>query len=427
MNNTTNTPPSFSNKNLATETRGAIFTRTILLLSFVSLLADIASEMLYPIIPLYLQEIGFGMIGLGLLEGAAGALAGISKGYFGKLSDDRQVRMPFVRGGYLLSALSKPAMVLFRATAWVFAARLSDRLGKGIRTGARDAILSAETSPETKGRVFGFHRAMDTTGAVLGPLLALGLLAVYPQQYRLIFLLSIIPGLLSVLLTFFVKEPANKHHSKAQNLSDNTSKPKPNRFSFFSFAGYWWQSSALYKRLLAGLLVFGLVNSADMFLLVRLRELGAGDSGVIGAYIFFNFVYAIFAYPVGLLADKLGFRPTIAGGLLLFAVVYGGLAIGASYTVAIGLFFIYGIYSAATESVAKAWISNICLLEQTGTAIGTYTAFNSIATLLAGLWTGVVWQNWGGQTALAISAIVAFMAAGYFSLLKNEATRENGV
>ena len=159
--------------------KARILTRTILLVSFVSLFTDIASEMLYPVMPVYLTSIGFSVMLIGILEGIAEAVAGLSKGYFGQSSDVMGRRVPFVRGGYALSALSKPMMALLTWPWWIFLARTLDRLGKGIRTGARDAILSDETIPENKGKVFGFHRSMDTVGAAIGPVIALVFLYFY--------------------------------------------------------------------------------------------------------------------------------------------------------------------------------------------------------------------------------------------------------
>ena len=180
-----------------------IITRTVWILSLVSLFADIASEMLYPVIPVYLREIGFSVLLIGILEGVANFTAGLTKGYFGKLSDEKGLRLPFIKSGYLLSAISKPMMAAFTYPFCVFFARTVDRLGKGLRTAARDALLSGEASPQTKARVFGFHRSMDTIGAAMGPAFALLFLYLYPGSYRTIFLLAFIPGIISVLLIFF--------------------------------------------------------------------------------------------------------------------------------------------------------------------------------------------------------------------------------
>ena len=183
-----------------------IITRTVMILSVVSLLADVASEMLYPVIPVYLKEIGFSVLLIGILEGIVNFTAGISKGYFGKRSDEKGVRLPFVKLGYLLSAVSKPLMAVFVYPVWIFFVRTIDRLGKGVRTAARDALLSREATPATKARVFGFHRGMDTVGAAIGPVLALLFLFFYPGDYKTLFYLAFIPGMLSILFIFFLKE-----------------------------------------------------------------------------------------------------------------------------------------------------------------------------------------------------------------------------
>ena len=179
-------------------------TRTVWILSLVSLFTDTASEMLYPIMPIYLKSIGFSIVLIGILEGVAEATAGLSKGYFGKLSDASGKRVPFVQIGYAFSAISKPMMAVFIYPLWIFFSRTLDRFGKGIRTGARDAILSDEATVQTKAKVFGFHRSMDTVGAVLGPSFALLYLYFYPQQYKTLFLIAFIPGLLAVLSSFYL-------------------------------------------------------------------------------------------------------------------------------------------------------------------------------------------------------------------------------
>ncbi|MEP6596078.1 MAG: MFS transporter, partial [Ginsengibacter sp.] len=183
-----------------------IITRTIWILSLVSLFTDIASEMLYPVMPVFLRSIGFSFLLIGILEGLAEAVAGLSKSYFGKKSDALGKRLPFVQLGYALSAVSKPMMAIFVYPLWIFFARTIDRLGKGIRTGARDAILSDESTKKNKGRVFGFHRSMDTLGAVFGPAIALVYLYFYPANYKVLFIIAFMPGAVAILLTLFIKE-----------------------------------------------------------------------------------------------------------------------------------------------------------------------------------------------------------------------------
>ncbi|GAO44709.1 putative major facilitator superfamily transporter [Flavihumibacter petaseus NBRC 106054] len=366
-------------------------TKTVWVLSVISLLTDIASEMLYPVMPLYLKSIGFSVVLIGILEGVAEAVAGLSKGYFGKFSDHSGRRAPFIRLGYSLSALSKPMMAMMVYPLWIFFARTIDRLGKGIRTGARDALLSDEATHATKGRVFGFHRSMDTAGAAIGPLLALWYLYAHPGAYRPLFLLAFIPGVLAILLSLSLKDRQPKPSGKRQLPA------------LFSFLHYWKDSPPAYRKLLTGLLLFTLCNSSDVFLLLKVKQAGLTDTAMIGIYIFYNLVYALAAYPLGILADRLGVRKVFTGGLLIFAVVYAGMTVdggGAWYGL---LFFLYGLYAAATEGISKAWISNITDKADTATAIGTYTGFQSICTMLASSLAGWIWYRQGANTVFAVT------------------------
>jgi MFS family permease len=378
-----------------------ILTRTVWVLSLVSLFTDVASEMLYPIMPMFLKEIGFSVLLIGILEGVAEATAGLSKSYFGKLSDLSGRRVPFVRLGYLLSALSKPMMAVFAYPVWIFFARTLDRFGKGIRTGARDAILSAEATPDTKGSVFGFHRGMDTLGAVLGPSLALIYLYYFPGSYKILFIIALFPGLFATLLTYVLKENTTpvKGHPPA---------------SFFSFIKYWKDAPREYRQLLFGLLAFTLFNSSDLFILLKIKEAGFIDSSVIGVYIFYNLVYAAFAYPVGKFSDKMGFRTTLIIGFILYATVYVGLAYASGLFWLYVLLFLYGVYAAATESIAKAWISNICDKRDTATAIGTYTGWQSIFTMVASALAGWVWFTFGSEAAFLSTSLGVLIVAFYF-------------
>jgi MFS family permease len=364
-----------------------------------------ASEMLYPVMPVFLRTIGFSVLSIGLLEGIAEATAGLSKGYFGKLSDMRGKRKPFIQLGYLLSALAKPLLAVAVFPAWIFFCRTLDRLGKGIRTGARDAILSAEATEKTKARIFGFHRSMDTAGAFMGPSLALIFLYFHPGAYRWLFLIAFIPGCAAVFLTLLLREsPRTVAGSRGTN--------------FFSFLKYWGEAPAPYRRLLTGLLFFALINSSDIFLLLKIKESGLPDVTLIGVYIFYNLVYAAAAYPAGALADRWGLRQTLIVGLILFATVYGGMAIKGNGWWFGFLFFLYGIYAACTESIAKAWITNLCEPKDTATAVGTYTAFQSICSLLASVFAGAIWFLWGGAVLFLTTGILTFAAAVYFVFLK---------
>jgi len=378
-----------------------IITRTVLLLSLVSLFTDMASEMLYPVMPLYLREIGFSVIAIGVLEGFAEAVAGLSKGYFGTWSDNIGLRIPFVRWGYGLSAISKPMMAAFTYVWWVFFARALDRTGKGLRTGARDAILSEQAAPQTKARVFGFHRSMDTTGAIIGPSLALLFLYFFPDEYRQLFLWAFIPGIAAIIVTFLIKEKRRETKKEKQYPS------------FKAFYQYWIQAPAAYKKLTGALLVFTLFNSSDVLLLLRMKETGTSDTALIGVYIFYNAVYAILAYPFGALADKTSLKKILLSGLFLFAIVYAGMSIKGNVFWYLFLFLLYGAYAAATEGISKAWITKLVDKDRVATAIGTYTGFQSIAALLASSIAGFLWFYFGAPVAFISSAIITLLVVIY--------------
>jgi MFS family permease len=413
-----------------------VITRTILLVSAISLFTDVASEMLYPVMPVYLRSIGFSILLIGILEGVAEATAGLSKGYFGNLSDARGKRAPFVRAGYLLSAVSKPMMAFFVYPVWVFFARTLDRLGKGIRTGARDAILSDETTAENKGKVFGFHRGMDTLGAAIGPALALVYLWLFPGQYRWLFFIAFFPGLIAISLTFFLHDKQKSlrtnlinliNPSNLSNLSNSLpSAPPAKPIHFFSFFSYWKRSTPTFRKLVAGLLIFTLLNSSDIFLLLIVRNRLANmftddqhmaDLWMIGIYIFYNLVYALFSYPVGIIADKAGLKVILVIGLLIFSVVYTGMGFASTIVVFGILFFLYGIYAAATEGISKALISNIAERSETATAIGFYTGLASIFSLLASSLAGLLWVIFGATVLFLTSGIGVFCVAIYLNFV----------
>jgi MFS family permease len=369
--------------------------------------------MLIPVMPMFLKQIGFTVLIIGVLEGIAEAVAGLSKSYFGRQSDLSGKRLPFVQLGYILSAISKPMMAIFIYPLWIFFARTLDRLGKGIRTGARDAMLSDEATPETKGRVFGFNRSMDTSGAVLGPAIALVFLYYYPDNYKALFLWSIVPGILVILCTRLIKE---KPKQILQNNNQETIKKE--RRNFFAFVSYWKKSSSQYKKLVAGLLLFALFNSSDIFLLLKMKETGLNDTAILGIYIFYNLIYAVIAYPVGMFADKSGLKTIFLLGLVAFVTVYTGFAFNNNLIVFISLFAVYGFYAAATDGISKAWISNIVDKRDTATAIGTYTGFQSIAALIASSLCGLLWYNFGAMTTFLITAAVTVIVIIYLSFLK---------
>lgn len=375
-----------------------IISKTVWLLSLVSLCTDMASEMLYPVMPLYLKEIGFSIVLIGVLEGFTEAIAGLSKTYFGVISDNIGKRVPFVQWGYSLSAISKPMMAVFTYSWWIFFARFTDRLGKGMRTGARDAMLAEASPPETRGRVFGFHRSMDTAGAFIGPSLALLFLYFYPSQYKPLFLWALLPGVAAILITLLLKE--KKTAEKEKTIT-----------SFKTLYSYWFTASPEYKKLTAALWVFALFNSSDVLLLLRMKETGINDMALIGVYIFYNAVYALLAYPFGALADKFGLKKILAAGLFIFSLVYAGMCMHANIYLYLFLFFLYGMYAAATEGIAKAWITKLSGEEKTATAIGTFTGVQSIAAFIASTVAGILWLQFGAVAAFVSTAVVTVLVS----------------
>ena len=243
---------------------------------------------------------------------------------------------------------------------------------------------------------------MDTFGAVLGPIVALIYLYYYPEDYINLFYIALIPGILAIAASFILKDKkiAAPNKTKSTNL--------------FSFIKYWNESPLIYRKVVIGLLAFAIINSSDFFLLLKAKQSGLNDTQIIGIYIFYNLVYALFSYPLGSIADKIGLKKMFIFGLILFAFVYFGMAFSNNIYFFMGLFFIYGIYASATEGISKAWISNIVNKKDTATAIGTYAGFQSICALIASSSTGFIWFNFGANAAFIITGIVTILIIIYF-------------
>ncbi len=372
--------------------------------------------MLYPVMPVYLKSIGFSVLFIGILEGLAEATAGLSKGYFGNLSDRYNKRLPFIQAGYSLSAVSKPLLAILTFPIGIFIARTMDRFGKGIRTSARDAMLSDESATENKGKVFGFHRGMDTVGAAIGPFLALIFLAIYPQHYKSLFFIAFIPGVLAISLTFLIKEKKAKSDEQSEKVIESAVS-NDKRVGFFSFLSYWKRSSTAYKQLVIGLLGFTFFNSSDMFLLLGLKNHGFSDVTMISFYIFYNLIYAAFAYPVGLIADKIGLKRVIIFGLIMFSFVYISFGFAHSFWIFGILFFVYGIFAASNEGIFKALITNISDKNETATSIGFFNSFSSIFALLSSTIGGLIWVSFGPEYTFIFSGAGALLIVFYFAYL----------
>lgn len=369
--------------------------RQVIVLGMVSLFTDIASEMLYPVTPIFLTAVlGSSMALVGVIEGIAEFIAALLKGYFGNLSDKVGKRSIFVTIGYGLSAISKPLPGIFQNIPIVFATRVTDRIGKGIRTAPRDALLGSY-SEGNSGAVFGFHRAMDTLGAAIGPVIALILLNIFPENYQLIFIVAFVPSVIAVALTLMVKDRV-------------VSTKDPIKKNYFEFLK---SSPKSYKKILLLLAVFSLVNSSDVFLILKSRDISESSTLAIFGYIFYNIVYAASSYPMGSLSDKLGKRNIFTVGLVLFSLVYFGFAFIPDIYLLWFLFALYGIYAASTEGISKAWISDIIPDERRGTAIGLATLITGICVMIGSFATGFLWDKFGSQVPFLISAIVSLIIA----------------
>ena len=354
--------------------------RNVLLLGWVSFLTDVASEMLYPVIPLFLVGVLGGTPALlGVIDGLAEGGGTVLRWLAGTLSDAYGRRKPFVVAGYTLSAASKPVMGLAAyAIGWplFFVGRCADRVGKSIRTSARDALIADSTPPDVRGLAFGLHGAMDTCGAVLGPMAVLLILHLRPEfPLAWLFFVALAPGLLSALLCWAsVQDIPKKAEDARQRPSIFQRYPTP-----------LWQ-------LMAAVAVFSLGNSADTFLLLRSKELGLTFSQVVLAYALYNVVYAAAAIPCGGLSDRIGRKPVVAVGWLVYAGVYAGFATSRAVAAPWLLLGTYGVYQAMTEGVAKAMVSDIVPQEQRAGAIGLFYTVCGIGQLIATLAVGWLWK-----------------------------------
>jgi MFS family permease len=371
------------------------------LLGGVSLLNDVASESIYPLLPFFLISVlGASAVSLGVIEGAAEAISSVLKVIAGRLSDRWRRRKPIVVAGYALSALARPFISL--ATGWpvVFALRFIDRVGKGVRSAPRDAMLADLAQRTNRGRVYGFHRAMDHTGAVLGPLLATAFLMAFPRQYRTLFALTAIPGFATVLLLWWVREPAVAEEVRVQADLGSTG-AEPYRAAL---------PSPLVRYLLV-LSVFTLGNSADAFLLLRLTEAAGGPQFVPLLWALLHVVKMMSAVIGGAASDRFGRRPLIATGWIIYAMVYVGFALSASIVALVGWFLVYGVYYGCSEGTERALVADFALPSQKGTAFGVYNAVSGVGALISSVVFGLIWKNFGASVAFASGAGFAILAA----------------
>jgi MFS family permease len=378
--------------------------KQVVILGLVSLFTDIASEMLYPVTPIFLTAVlGSSMAVVGIIEGIAEITGGLLKGYAGNLSDKIGKRSIFVVIGYSLSALAKPLPGIFPNISNVVISRTTDRVGKGIRTAPRDALLGSY-SEGNSGAIFGFHRGMDTLGAAIGPLAAILLLYLYPENFQLIFLAAFIPSIVAVTFTFLVKDRSLTRKNK----------------SHLNYAKFWKSAPKQYKVLLVLIVTFSFVNSSDVFLILKSKYISGSDTLAIFGYVFYNLIYAGASYPFGKLSDRFGKNLIFGIGLLIFSLIYFGFALSTEMVFIWILFALYGIYSASTEGISKAWISDLVPDEMRGSAIGLITMLSSFSIMLGSFTAGVLWDSFGSTIPFLLSAVVSLIIGVLILMLKFE-------
>ena len=379
------------------DTNESALNPTVKKLGLVSFFADVSSEMLYPITPLFLTTVlGASATPLGVIEGCAEAVASLLKTYSGFWSDRIEKRKPFIWVGYLLAAIGKPLVGFSETWTQVLLARSIDRTGKGLRTAPRDALLAEAVPAHLRGSAFGWHRMMDTLGAAVGPLFAIWYLQ-YSENLRGIYLLAFIPGLLAVAIALTVKDKVKvgAHNTPIKKWSSLASLPKEFKYYLVSWS------------------FFALANSSDVFLLLRAKQSGMSLTNVILVYCFYNLVYSLMSPYLGGLSDRIGRRKVLLFGLFVFALVYIGFIFASSEMYIWILFAIYGLYMAATDGVGKALAIDLIHKDQKATAIGYLGTVTGIATLVASSAAGWLWDHYGSAAAFgygAVGAVLTFVA-----------------
>lgn len=373
--------------------------RNVVILGFVSLLNDSASEMIYPLLPAFLTSVlGAGPAAVGVIEGIAESTASLLKLYSGYLSDRVKKRKGWIICGYAISNVVRPLIGLASSWLQVLLLRFTDRVGKGLRTSPRDAMIADSTPLESRGLAYGFHRAMDHTGAIVGPLAATALLLVFHDNVKTIFLLSFIPGLFAVAMLFLgVREQrveraaATAHHA-------------------FNVRSAWAGMPGGFRSFLMIILLFTLGNSTDAFLLLRAQGLGVPVALLPAIWVALHVVKMAFSVPGGMLSDRIGRKKVIITGWIVYALVYAGFAVASRHWHAWALFGIYGIYFGLTEGVEKALVADFAPQHLRGSAFGLYHLIVGIGAFPASLLFGLVWEKAGMPAAFGMGAGFAFLA-----------------
>ena len=402
--------------------------KNVIVLGLVSFFNDIASEMVYPIVPIFLSSVlKVSTPIIGIIEGIAEATASIGKFIFGYLSDKIGSRKPFVSSGYGLSSISKIFLGLAQTWPLVLFARFIDRLGKGIRTGARDSLLLQNTTKKNKGFIFGYHRAFDSAGAVLGPIIGLILIYFFKENLRFVFYFAAIPGTIGVLLLiFFVKEKVRSRiflfPLEPPRSHEVQSRKKIQNLHFLENFSLIWKNKKLLLFFVASI-IFSLGNSSDAFLILRAKNLGMTTLLTVLTYIVYNLSQTLLATPMGKLADKIGAKKVFEGGLLVFALVYFFFGFIKDPIFIWLLFPIYGVYIAATDGVSKAYVAEFITERESGSYFGLYQSAISISAFFASWMAGILWYKISPATTFyfgSIMAVSAFLILNYGKLFRQK-------
>ncbi len=383
------------------------FNNNVTIAGLVSLFMDISSEMIYPLVPLFLANVlGVSKSTIGLIEGIAESTASLLKTFSGWLSDRIGNRKWLMVAGYGISTLSRPIVALASIWHHVMAARFMDRFGKGVRTAPRDALIVESTDKKYFGRAFSFHRALDTIGAVVGPALAFFLFGLFSDNYRIVFWLSMIPGAIAVLLIiFFITEQRSE---KAEDRKRGSAEGKTLELLSLRSRLDW---RFKFFVLIAG--IFAIGNSSDVFLILRAQQIGIPAVTIPMVYLLFNLIYSLSSIPAGIAADRFGRKRVILTGFVLFAILYYGFAIASDTKTIWILFAFYGLFMGLTEGIQKAFLATIIPPEFKATAFGIYNTVVGIAMFPASLVGGFLWDRvspaatfYFGSATAAVSAIL---------------------
>ncbi len=368
----------------------------VIITGITSFLTDISSEMIYPLLPLYLTtQLGASPAIVGLIEGIAESLASLLKVFSGYISDRVQKRKGLAMLGYASSTVGKFLLFLSTSWVWVLGGRIVDRFGKGVRTAPRDALIADSTAKERRGRAFGLHRALDTAGAVVGVGLAYYFLTTRQGNYKAVFLYSLIPAALGVAVLSLARE------TKAVKA---TASERPLSFN-------WSALPTRLKAFLAVVLLFTLGNSSNQFLLLRAKNLGFTPESVLLLYMAYNIIYALFSYPAGRLSDRIGRKSLLVAGYIFYGLVYFGFALVREASYLWLLFAAYGLYIALTEGVQKALMADLAPVELRATLIGLHATFVGIGLFPASFLAGILWDAFGAPAPFYFGGAMGLLAA----------------